>query len=140
MTETAAALARASSGDLPGAEVIFARSHDRFRAADDAPAEGGALLMWGLAIEAAGDAERAAELLVSGADVWERGMMGPFPGWGLLAAADALLNVGRTAEARATLARAEHTLRAAGETRGVALCEAHPAAKSAQRRSKEPSS
>jgi hypothetical protein len=91
--------------------------------------------MWGLANEAAGDSERAAELLVAGADVWERGMTGPFPGWGLLAAADALLNVGRTAEARATLVRAERTLRAAGETRGVALCAAHPAAKSAQRRS-----
>jgi predicted ATPase/Tfp pilus assembly protein PilF len=140
MTETAAALALASAGDLPGAEVVFARSRDRFRAADDSPAEGGALVMWGLAIEAAGGAERAAELLVAGADVWERGMMGPFPGWGLLAAADALLNVGRTAEARATLARAERTLRAAGETRGVALCEGHPAAKSAQRRSKDPSS
>jgi predicted ATPase/DNA-binding SARP family transcriptional activator len=140
MTETAAAFARASAGDLARAEVAFARSHDRFRAADDAPAEGGALLMWGLAVEAAGDAERAAELVVAGADVWDRGMMGPFPGWGLLTAADVLLNVGRNTEARATLARAECTLLAAGETRGVDLCQAHPAAKSAQRRRKETSS
>jgi predicted ATPase/DNA-binding SARP family transcriptional activator len=135
MTETATGLARAFGGDLAGAETVFARTHDRFRAADDAPGQGGALVTWGLACEHAGDVERAAELLVAGATVWERGLEGPFPGWGLLAAADALFAGGRESEARDTLARAERVLRAAGETRGVALCLAHPAAKAVQRTS-----
>ena len=140
MTELAAALARAYGGDLVGAEAIFARSHERFRAADDAPAEGGALLMWGVAVEHVGDSERAAKLLVDAADVWERGLLGSFPGWGLLAAADALLNVGRRDEARAAAGRGERVFRASGDTRGAGLCAAHPAAKPAQRRSKETAS
>jgi predicted ATPase len=140
MTETAAALARASAGDLDGAEMVFARTHDRFRAADDAPAEGGALLMWGLAVEAAGDAERAADLLQAGAGIWERGLMGAFPGWGLYAAADALHNVGREPEARAAIESAEHVLLEFGDSRGASLCAAHPAAKPALRGSKETAS
>ena len=75
LTETAAALARATAGDLAGAETIFRRTHERFRAADDAPAEGSALLAWGLAVEGTGDSGRAADLLVAGAEVWERGLM-----------------------------------------------------------------
>src|SRR5205823_237064 len=107
MAEAAAALARAAAGDLAAAEAVFARTHERFRAADDAPAEGGALLLWGIAVEAVGETERAADLLVAGGEVWERGLVGAFPGWGLFGAADALLNAGRHAEARSTLARAE---------------------------------
>jgi predicted ATPase/DNA-binding SARP family transcriptional activator len=140
MTETAAALARAAAGDLAGAEADFARTHDRFQAADDAPAAGGALLMWGLAVEAAGGAERAADLFTAGAEVWERGLTGAFPGWGLYAAGDALHNVGRDAEAHACIARAERILRACGETRVAALCAVHPAAKPALSPSKEAAS
>ncbi|MGZ4291780.1 MAG: BTAD domain-containing putative transcriptional regulator [Gaiellaceae bacterium] len=140
MTETAAALARATAGDLAGAETVFARTHDRFRAADDAPAEGGALLMWGLAVEGAGEAGRAADLLTAGAEVWERGLLGAFPGWGLLAAGDGLLNAGRKAEARSAVERAARIFKASGVTPGVALCAEHPAAKPVQRSSKETAS
>ena len=134
MTETAWALALAFAGELERAEAVFAHTHGRFRAADDAPGQGGALVMWGLAHERAGNAERAAELIVAGAEVWERHLEGHVPGWGLIAAADALLAVGRDAEARATIGRAERVLAASGETRGAALCRAHPAAaKSVQR-------
>lgn len=137
MTETAAAFARAAAGDLAGAEVELATTHERFRAADDAPAAGGALLMWGLAVEAAGEADRAAELFTAGAEAWERGLTGAFPGWGLYAAGDALHNVGRSGDAHACIVRAERILRECGETRVAALCAAHPAAKSALRPSKE---
>ena len=65
-----------------------------------------------------------AELLVAGADVWERGMMGPFPGWGLLAAADALLNVGATP--KRGHARAGRTARCVPRAR-------HAASRSAKR-------
>jgi predicted ATPase len=140
MTETAAALARALGGDLEGAEEVFARTHERFRAGDDAPAAGGALLMWGFAVEASGDAERAADLLAAGADVWARGLLGSFPGWGLYAAADALLNVGRKSEAQATITRAERLLLDCGDTRGAALCAVHPAAKTGLRGSKDSAS
>jgi hypothetical protein len=140
MTETAWALAIAFGDDLARAESVFARTHDRFRAADDAPGQGAALITWGLAHERAGNLERAAELVVAGAEAWERHLEGPVPGWGLLAAADTLAGVDRIAEASAVLARAERMLRACGETRGVALCRAHPAAKPAQRGAKEPSS
>ena len=124
MTETAWALAIAFGGDLERADTMFARTHDTFRAADDAPGQGGALVMWGLAHERAGDAERAADLIAAGADVWERGLEGPVPGWGLIAASDALGAVGRDADARIFLTRAERVLRACGEKRGVALCQA----------------
>lgn len=137
MTETAAALARAATGDLAGAERVFERTTDRFRAADDAPAEGGALLMWGLAVEGAGDAQRAADLLIAGAEVWERRLLGPFPAWGLLAAADGLLNAGHDVEARSAVERALRIFTAAGVTPGIALCLDHPAAKTAQRGHKE---
>jgi tetratricopeptide (TPR) repeat protein len=140
MTENAASLARAFAGDLVGAEEAFAVTHDRFRAADDAPAAGGALLMWGVAVEAAGEHERGADLLAAAADVWERGLLGAFPGWALYAAADALHNVGRIAEAHARIVRSERILRECGETRVAALCADHPAFKSAQRRSKEAAS
>jgi predicted ATPase len=140
LTETAAALARATAGDLAGAEASFRRTHERFRAADDAPAEGGALLMWGLAVEGTGNTERAAELLVAGAEVWDRGLTAAFPGWGLLAAADGLLNAGRLDEARAFAARAARVFDAAGITPAAALSREHPAAKSAQRGSKEAAS
>jgi predicted ATPase/DNA-binding SARP family transcriptional activator len=140
MTETAVALARALAGDLAGAEAAFASTHERFRAADDAPAAGGALLMWGVAVEAAGELERAADTYAAGADTWERGLIGAFPGWALYAAADALHNVGRDAEAQARLARGERILRECGETRVAALCLEHPAFKPAQRRSKETAS
>ena len=140
LTESAAALARATAGDLAGAEASFRRTHERFRAADDAPAEGGALLMWGLAVEGTGDAERAADLLVAGAEVWDRGLTAAFPGWGLLAAADGLLNAGRLDEARGFAARAARVFDAAGITPAASISRAHPAAKSAQRGSKEAAS
>jgi hypothetical protein len=140
MTETAWALALAYGGDLERAEAIFAHTHRRFRAADDAPGQGGALVMWGLAHERAGNAERAAELVVAGAEVWERHLEGHVPGWGLYAAADCLLAVDRPAEAHAVLGRAERVLQACGETWAVALCRAHPAAKATQRSGKDRSS
>jgi tetratricopeptide (TPR) repeat protein len=140
LTETAAAFARATAGDLVGAEAIFRRTHERFRAADDAPAEGGALLMWGLALEGAESTGRAADLLVAGAEVWERGLKGAFPGWGLLAAADGLLNAGRLEEARGFAARAARVFDAAGLTPAAALSRDHPAAKAVQRGSKETAS
>jgi hypothetical protein len=121
MTESAWALAIAFGGDLERADTVFARTHDTFRAADDAPGQGGALVMWGLAHERAGDAEHAADLIAAGADVWERGLEGPVPGWGLLAAADTLAGVGRDADARVFLTRAERVLRACGEKRGIVL-------------------
>jgi hypothetical protein len=96
--------------------------------------------MWGIAVEASGDGERAADLLTAGADVWARGLLGPFPGWGLYAAADALLNVGRQAEAHASIVRAERLMAECGATRGAALCAAHPAAKPTLSRSKEAAS
>jgi len=133
MTEAAAALACAFAGDLAEAEPVFARTHDRFRAADDAPGQGGSLVMWGLACERAGNVERAAELVLAGATVWDRGLDGPVPGWGLLAAADVLLAAGHEVEAHASVVRAEHVLEAFGETRGVRLCREHPAAKPVQR-------
>jgi tetratricopeptide (TPR) repeat protein len=131
MTETAAAFARAAAGDLARAEVELAQTHERFRAADDAPAAGGALLMWGLAVEAAGEPERAADLFAAGAEAWEHGLTGAFPGWGLYAAGDALHNVGRSAEAHGCISRAERILRECGETRVAALCTVHPAVKAA---------
>jgi hypothetical protein len=96
--------------------------------------------MWGFAVEASGDAERAADLLAAGADVWARGLLGSFPGWGLYAAADALLNVGRKSEAQATITRAERLLLDCGDTRGAALCAVHPAAKTGLRGSKDSAS
>jgi tetratricopeptide (TPR) repeat protein len=140
MTETAAALARALTGDLTGAEVALAATHDRFNAADDAPAAGGALLMWAVAVEQAGDLERAADLFAAGADVWERGLLGAFPGWALYAAADALHTVGRATEAQARIVRSERVLRECGETHVAAICAEHPAFKEAQSRSKETAS
>ena len=140
MTETDAALARAYAGDLAGADASFARTQEHFRAADDAPAQGGGLIMWGLAYEHVGDLDHAAELVAAGAEVWDRGLGGPLPGWGLLMAADTLHAAGRPEDAAAALARAERVYRAAGVTRGVALCRAHPAAKGVQRGGKEPSS
>jgi predicted ATPase/DNA-binding SARP family transcriptional activator len=140
MAEAAAALARAHAGDLAAAEAVFARTHERFRAADDAPAEGGALLLWGIAVEAAGETERAADLIVAGAEVWERGLVGAFPGWALYGAADALHNAERRAEALSAVSRAERFFSAAGIEVGAALCRAHPAAKTTQRRSKETAS
>ena len=50
------------------------------------------------------------------------------PGWARLSAADTLLAAGRDDDARTELASAERLLTEAGETRGVALCLAHPAA------------
>jgi hypothetical protein len=92
--------------------------------------------MWGIAVEAAGELERSAELFAAGAGVWERGLLGAFPGWGLYAAGDALHNVGRSAEAQSCIVRAERILRECGETRVAALCTAHPAVKPALSSSK----
>jgi predicted ATPase/DNA-binding SARP family transcriptional activator len=135
LTEVAGALARAFAGELAAVEPVFTRAHDRFRAVDDAPGQGTALVMWGLACEHAGRLERAAELVLAGATVWDRGLDGPVPGWGLLAAADVLLGAGRDADARAAVGRAERVLDACGDTRGAELCREHPAAKAAQRMS-----
>jgi len=140
MTEIGTALVLAFGGDLDGAAAVFRETHDRFRAADDAPGQGGALATWGLAEERAGNLEAAAELFAAGADVWERHLNGHMPGWTRLAAADALLAAGRGARARAELAHAERLLHAVGDPRGVSICLAHPAAKSAQRSGKDTSS
>ena len=96
--------------------------------------------MWAVAVESAGELERAADLYVAGADVWERGLLGAFPGWALYAAADALHNVGRAAEAEVRIVRSERILRECGETRVAALAAGHPAFKAAQSRSKETAS
>jgi predicted ATPase/DNA-binding SARP family transcriptional activator len=136
MTEICAGLVLAFGGDLEGASTIFREAHDRFQAADDAPGQGGALTTWGLAEERAGNLDAAAELFTAGAAIWERHLNGLMPGWTRLTAADTLLAADRGDDARAELARAERLLAEAGETRGVALCLAHPAAKSAQSRRK----
>ena len=96
--------------------------------------------MWGLALEGTENTGRAADLLVAGAEVWERGLKGAFPGWGLLAAADGLLNAGRLEEAHGFAARAARIFDAGGVTPAAALSRDHPAAKPAQRGSKEAAS
>ena len=140
MTQTDVALALAASGDLAGAEALFTAAHDRFRAADDAPGQGGVLVTWGSAEERSGNLERAAELFAAGAGIWERHLRGHLPGWAWIAAADALLATGDGDRARSGIVRAERLLAAAADTRGLALCREHPAAKSVQRSGKDRSS
>jgi predicted ATPase/DNA-binding SARP family transcriptional activator len=140
MTEADLALALAFGGDLDRARRLFAEVHDRFRAADDAPGHGGALVTWGIAEERAGHLDRAAELVRGGAEVWEAQLGGHLPGWAWLTAADVCHSLGDSAAAKRSMERAERILLKAGDTRGVALCRAHPAAKTAQRSGKEPQS
>jgi hypothetical protein len=140
MTENDIALSLAYGGDLEGARSLFAAVRDRFRAADDAPGHGGALASWAIAEERSGNLDRAAELAVAAADVWERHLRGLLPGWGRLAQADALLAVGDVEGARAALTRAERLFERVGDPRGHALCLAHPAAKAVLSGRKPPSS
>jgi tetratricopeptide (TPR) repeat protein len=139
ITENDLALALAFGGDLTGAQALFTVAHDRFRAADDTPGQGGTLVMWGIAEERSGDLERATELFTAGAELWERHLRGHLPGWAWLSAADALLAAGDETRARAGFVRAERLLVRAGDTRGLALCRAN-AAKTMQSVGKDPSS
>jgi hypothetical protein len=129
MTETDAALARAFAGDILGARRLFAELRDGFRAADDAPGQGGALVTWGIAEERAGDPELAAEVVRQGAEIWEQHLGGHLPGWGWFTAADMYDAIGDQAAAERGYVRARRVMEAAGDTRGLGLC----AAKSAQR-------
>jgi len=133
MTETDAALAVALAGDIDEARGRFARLQDAFRAADDAPGHGGVLVSWSLAEERAGDPRQAADLARQGAEVWEPRLGGHLPGRAWLTTADLFAAVGEDAAAERSVARAEHVLTAATDTRGLALCSAHRAAKPAQR-------
>ncbi|MDP9262640.1 MAG: tetratricopeptide repeat protein [Actinomycetota bacterium] len=139
ITENDIALALAFSGDLAGARALFTVAHDRFRAADDAPGQGGVLVMWGIAEERSGRLERASELFTAGAEVWERHLRGHLPGWAWLTAADALLATGEAERARIGIERAERLLARVGDMRGLALCRAN-AAKAVQRVGKDASS
>ncbi len=58
MTEIDLALALAVGGDLDSPRLLFAELGDRFRAADDAPGQGGALIIWGIAEERAGNLDQ----------------------------------------------------------------------------------
>ncbi len=129
MTETDAAFAQALAGDMAGARRLFAELRDGFRAADDAPGQGGALLTWGIAEERVGDPELAAELVRQGAEVWEPHLGGHLPGWGWFTAAALYDAIGDEAAAERGYARARRVMEAAGDTRGLRLC----AAKSTQR-------
>ena len=140
MTEMDLALALAFGGDLESARVLFAELGDRFRAADDAPGQGGALILWGLAEERAGNLEQAAELARGGAEIWEPHLGGHLPGWAWLAAADMYETLGSAPAAERSLGRAERVLAKAGDVRGLELCRAHPAAKGVQRSGKDPRS
>ncbi len=126
MTENDYALALAFSDDLAEARALFPIARDRFRAADDAPGEGAALVMWGLAEERSDNLDRAAELFSAGADLFEHHLRGHLAGWAWLAAADALLATGEVNPAHAGLERAERLLTRAGDTRGLVLCLEHP--------------
>jgi hypothetical protein len=138
MTENGLALALAHHGDLDAARSLFAATHDRFRAADDAPGQGGSLITWGLAEERGGNDARACSLFVEGAETWERYLGGQLPGWGWLTAADAYAAAGEREHAEAGLVRAERLFLGASDTRGVELCRAHPArAKAVQRGGKD---
>ena len=134
MTENGLALALAHRGDLDDARELFAATHGRFQAADDAPGQGGSLVTGGLAEELAGETERAIELFVEGAETWERYLGGHLPGWGWLTAADAYALAGEDAAAAASLARAERLFERCADTRGIELCRA---AKPVQRGGKE---
>jgi predicted ATPase/DNA-binding SARP family transcriptional activator len=126
MTETDLALALAHRGDLAAARALFRSVHDRFRAADDAPGQGGALLMWGLAEEWAGEVRRAAELFAAGAEIWEQHLGGQLPGWCWFTAADALAELGDDEQAEASLLRAARLFAQANDRRGIELCRTHP--------------
>lgn len=126
MTENGLALALAHCGDLAAARDLFASVHDRFRAADDAPGQGGVLITWGLAEEHAGEIARAAELFAGGAEIWEQHLGGQLPGWGWLTTADAYTALGEDIRAEAALRRAERLFEKAHDTRGSTLCTAHP--------------
>jgi hypothetical protein len=137
MTENDLALALACRGDLTQARELFGSVHDRFRAADDAPGQGGVLITWGLAEERAGELERAAELFSAGAEVWDQHLGGQLPGWGWLTVADAVTALGDVPRAEAGLLRAERLFSRANDSRGVLLCKEHPVRiKSAQRSGK----
>ncbi len=140
MTEADLALSLAFGGDLRGARLIFAEVRDRFRAADDAPGHGGALIAWGLAEERAGRLDRAAELMRGGAEIWELHLGGHLPGWAWLAAADMFEGLEDNAAAARSLERAAGVFGRAGDSRGEALCGRHPAAKHVQRSGKDRSS
>jgi len=131
------ALALAFSGDLESARLIFAELGDRFRAADDAPGQGGALILWGIAEERAGNLEQAAELARGGAEIWEPHLGGHLPGWAWLAAADMYEALGGGPPAQRSVARAERVLAKSGDTPGLELCRTHPAAKAVQRSGKD---
>ncbi|HEY2372571.1 MAG TPA: BTAD domain-containing putative transcriptional regulator [Gaiellaceae bacterium] len=133
MTETDAALAIALAGDIDEARRRFAGLRDAFRAADDAPGQGGVLVSWSLAEEREGELEEAAELVRQGSEVWEPRLGGHLPGWSWLTAADLFAALGKDAAAERSVTRAEQVLTEAGDTRGLGLCAAHRAAKPAQR-------
>jgi predicted ATPase/DNA-binding SARP family transcriptional activator len=138
MTEMDLALALAYGGDLENARLLFADLRDRFRAADDAPGQGGALVLWGIAEERARNLNEAAELVRGGAEIWEPHLGGHLGGWAWLTAADVYDALGDEAAAGRSAERAERMLTKSGDVRGVALCRAHPAAKPVQRSGKDP--
>jgi len=133
MTETDAALAVGLGGDIDEARRRFAELRAAFRAADDAPGQGGVLVSWSLAEERTGDLEQAAELVRQGAEVWEPRLGGHLPGWSWLTAADLFTALGKDAAADRCVARAEQVFAAAADTRGLELCAAYRTAKSTQR-------
>jgi predicted ATPase/DNA-binding SARP family transcriptional activator len=133
MTETDAALAVALAGDVEEARRRFAVLRAAFRAADDAPGQGGVLVSWSLAEERAGDLEQAAELARQGAEVWDSTLGGHLPGWAWLTTADLYAALGNDGSAERSVTRAEQVLSAAGDPRGVALCISQRAAKPVQR-------
>jgi predicted ATPase/DNA-binding SARP family transcriptional activator len=133
MTETGAALATALAGDIDEARARFTRLRDAFRAADDAPGQGGVLVSWSLAEERSGDLEQSAELARQGAEVWEQRLGGHLPGRSWLTAAGLFAALGNDAAADRAVTRAEQVLTAAGDTPGLALCTAQRAAKATQR-------
>jgi predicted ATPase len=137
MTEIDLALALAFGDDLESARVLFAELGERFRAADDAPGQGGVLVIWGIAEERAGNLERAAELVRHGAEIWEPHLGGHLAGWAWLAAGDMYDALGGGPAAERSVGRAEGVLAKAGDVRGLGMCRAHPAAKSMQRSGKD---
>jgi predicted ATPase/DNA-binding SARP family transcriptional activator len=138
MTEMDLALALAYGGDLEKARLLFGDLRDRFRATDDAPGQGGALILWGIAEERAGNLTEAAELVRRGAEIWEPHLGGHLGGWAWLTAADIYDALGDEAAARRSAERAERVLTTSGDVRGAELCRAHPAAKPVQRSGKDP--
>jgi tetratricopeptide (TPR) repeat protein len=133
MTEMDLALALAFGGDLEGARVVFAELGDRFRAADDAPGQGGAFILWGIAEE-----RRKPR---AGAELGAAPRSEPHPGGHLPAGpgrgADMYETLGSRPAAERSVARAERVLARAGDVRGLELCHAHPAAKGVQRSGKD---